>query len=131
MLLALIAMAVGAFQPFYLTGWRQDWSTVEAMLTELPFRKVPGLRSLCVEADRRIPAGARVLFAMPPDVSVEGYDYAFGRAHYLLAGKELVPRSQRSPGRIDYVLCWNRCAPPPGFALVWESREGSLARRTP
>lgn len=127
---ALAAVAIGAFQPFYLRVWKQDWPALEAYLTELPYRKLPGLRRLCLEADRRTPPGSRVLFLMPPQTTKDAYDYGFGRTQYLLAAKDVVPRFDRSGRGVEYILCW-RCTPPSGFVTVWEGGEGSLARRRP
>ncbi len=31
----------------------------------------------------------------------------------------------------EYIVCWRRCLPPRGFAVVWESADGVLLRRTP
>ena len=118
--LALAALAAGSFQPFYLKVWRQDWRQLGAYLTELPYRKVPGLRRLCVEADRRTPPGARVLFAAPPN---EGYEYAFRRAQYLLAGKDVVPS-----GNADTIVCLPACSAR-GFRTVWRSDQGAVLQR--
>jgi hypothetical protein len=117
--LALLALAAGAFQPFYLTVWRQDWRQLGAYLTELPYRKAPGLRQLCVEADRRTPAGARILFVAP----VSGYEYAFRRAQYLLAGKDVV-----ASGDAEYIACLPACSAR-GFTTVWRNERGALLRR--
>jgi hypothetical protein len=118
-LLAFLALAAGAFQPFYLKVWRQDWRQLGAYLTELPYRKVPGLRQLCVEADRRTPPGARILFVAP----VNGYEYAFRRAQYLLAGKDVV-----ASGNAEYIACLPACSAR-GFTTVWRGDRGALLKR--
>jgi len=123
-ILAFLALAAGAFQPFYLTILRQDWRQLGAFLTELPYRKVPGLRQLCVEADRRTPPGARVLFIAP----VNGYEYAYRRAQYLLAGKELIPMG-RAEARPTFVACLPSCNVPAGFTVVWRNDRGMLLRQ--
>lgn len=128
-ILALLALAAGSFQPYYLRVWRQDWRAMGAYLTELPYRKIPGLRRLLVEADRRTLPGRRILFAMPAQSSAEAYDYAFGRAQYFLGAKVLVPRFAKRTDDVDYVLCWSRCTPPRGFKVLWSSEVGVLARR--
>ncbi|HEX6087894.1 MAG TPA: hypothetical protein VF266_25400 [Thermoanaerobaculia bacterium] len=118
-LLAFAAIAVGAFQPFYLRVLGHDWRQLGAYLTELPYRKVPGLRQLCVEADRRTPVGARILFVAP----VPGYEYAFRRAQYLLAGKDVV-----AGGEADYIACLPACRAR-GFTTIWSSEKGALLKR--
>ena len=150
--LALAALAAGSFQPFYLRIWRQDLRALNAFLTELPYRKVPGMRALLVEVDRRTPLGARILFVTPHRSWEGGYDYAFRRAQYLLAGRELVPMLDEGAGRRaqgagetpppdvllppapralrpDYIVCWSACAMPAEFAVVWRDEHGTLARR--
>ena len=117
---ALLAIAAGSFQPFYLKVWRQDWRQLGAYLTELPYRKVPGLRQTCVEADRRIPANARVRFVAPAN---RGYEYAFRRAQYLLAGKDVVPS-----GDADYVVCVPACNAR-GFTTLWRNERGAVLKR--
>lgn len=118
-LLAFAALAAGAFQPFYLQVLRHDWRQFGAYLTELPYRKVPGLRQLCLEADRRTPLGARILFVAPHN----GYEYAFRRAQYLLAGKEVV-----ASGEADYIACLPACTAR-GFTTVWRGEKGALLQR--
>lgn len=128
-ILALLAMAAGSFQPYYLRIWKQDWRALNAYLTELPYRKVPGLRRLLLEADSRTPPGTRILFAMPDSMSGEGYAYAFGRAQYLLGGKDLVPTFAKGTNDVDYILCWTLCTPSEGFTVIWTSDVGVLASR--
>lgn len=126
-LLAIAALAIGSFQSFYLRVWRQDFGALNAYLTELPYRKVPGMRTLLIEADRRTPLGARILFATPHKTWDDGYTYAFRRAQYLLAGKDVIP--MLGPAReADYVVCW-RCAPPRGFRVIFRNENGTLAKR--
>jgi hypothetical protein len=137
---AWIAMAVGCFQPFYLTIFRLDVPTLRAQWTELPYRKTPGLRRAVVEVARRTPKGARILLWTPQQTWEGGYDYAFRRAQYLLAGRELLPmlvdgRDAVDPGSAraaQYIACWPQCPPtPPGFAVVWKGESGTLLRRAP
>ena len=123
--LALVALAAGSFQAFYLKIWSAEGRALGAHFTELPYRKVPGLREVCVEADRRTPPGARILFVAPP----RGYEYAFRRAQYLLAGKELMPMVGRNEGPPGFVACVGRCAVPAGSTVVWQSNAGMLLKR--
>jgi hypothetical protein len=128
--LALVAIAIGSFQPFYVRVWQQEWRALGAYLTELPYRKVPGMRQLLVEVDHRTPPGSRILFATPHRTWEGGYGYAFRRAQYLLAGKDVIPMI--GPAReADFLVCWSRCTPPAGFTVIWKSDAGSLARRKP
>jgi hypothetical protein len=129
--LALAAIAAGAFQPFYLTVWKQDWRALGAVMTELPYRKVPGLRRVCLEAARRTPPGSRILLVTSHPSWPAGYDYAFRRAHYLLAGREMIPMlGEPAPVRPDYVVCVAAtCAVPTGYRRIWSDPSGALLER--
>jgi hypothetical protein len=134
---AFLAIAIGSFEPFYLRIYTIDSATLRANWTELPYRKVPGLRRVLVEVDRRTPRGARVLLATPHRPGEGGYRYAYARAQFLLAGRELVPllepfTENRIPLQlesVDYIACWHDCATPQGFEIIWKNNDGVLLRR--
>ena len=138
-LAAWIAIAIGAFQAFYLRIWTTDRAALREQYVELPYRRIPGWRSLLGEAAARTPPGARILIALPHRPWQSGYGYGFRRAQYVLAGREAVPLLDRETervddaalGRADFVLCWRECPPPPGFALVWQNEQGMLFGRIP
>lgn len=134
---AWIAIGIGAAETFYLRIYGDDRARLHAELLELPYRQIPGYRALLAEADRRIPAGARVLIALPHRPWQRGYGYGFRRAQYALQGKQAIPLLDRateridpaSLGRSDFVLCWRDCAVPRGFDVVWRNSDGILLRR--
>jgi hypothetical protein len=121
---ALLAIAAGSFQPFYLKVLRQDWRQLGAYLTELPYRKAPGLRELCVETGKRTPPGATVMLVAP----VNGYEYSFRRAQYLLAGRDVIPMG-RAAAPPAFIACAGNCPAPPGFVSVWRSDRGMLLKK--
>jgi len=127
-ILVLLVIGVGAFQPYYLRVWSQDWRALGAYLTELPYRKVPGLLRVCREADRRIPIGARVLLVTPHRTWPGGYDYSFRRARYLLAGREMIPMLGPTPAQPpDFIVCAQMpCAPRANFRQIWGDASGSI-----
>ena len=136
-LLAFAAIAIGSFQKLYLQILVRDATALHAQYTELPYRRVPGLRQMLVEAGRRTPQNARILLATPHKPGEGGYRYAYARAQYILAGRELVPLLDPSTEKplplrldqVDYIACWSDCATPRGFAVVWKSKDGVLLRR--
>jgi len=136
-LAALAAMVFGSFEPFYLRVFRVDGAALHNAWTELPYRRVPGLRRLLLEVDRRTPRGARILIATPHPPGQGGYRYAFERSHFILAGRTLVPLrdpASEKPialnlGTVDYIACWDSCSPPAGFQVIWKSADGVLLRR--
>jgi hypothetical protein len=136
-LAAWLAIGAGAFQPYYARIHTQDREALRIGLTELPYRQIPGLRTLLADVDRSTPRGARILIALPHREWQRGYGYGFRRAQYALEGKVAIPLLNRETDRLDphaidradYVACWGRCEPPPGFVPLWQSRDGMLLRR--
>ncbi len=135
-----IVIAAGCFQPFYLRIFSLDITSLRARWTELPYRKTPGFRSAIAEIGQRTPRGARILLWTPHHTWEGGYEYAFRRAQYLLAGRDVLPLlverqdafDARNAKAAQFIACWPQCPPtPPGFAEVWRGDSGTLLRRTP
>ena len=131
-----IAIGAGAFQIFYLRIYTFDLDSLGASVAGAPYRSAPGLRALLVEADRRVPPGARVAVWTPHRTFAGGYSYVFNRAQFVLTGREVLPildpHDRPVPGSLetaDSIACWPRCSAPPGFSLVWQSDNASLWRR--
>jgi hypothetical protein len=66
----------------------------------------------------------------------QGYSYAYYRASYFLAGREVLPLvdplSRRHPEnlqRAQYVAVWRTASPPPFRTVVWSGHGGMLVRR--
>ncbi|MFL6245943.1 MAG: hypothetical protein ACJ74H_07970 [Thermoanaerobaculia bacterium] len=135
---AWAAIGIGAFETFYLRIYTQDRSRLSAQWVELPYRQIPGLRTLLREVDRRTPRGARVLIALPHHPWQSGYGYGFRRAQYVLQGKVAIPLLDRATDTVDptalaraeYVVCWRECRTPRGFQIIWRNQDGILLRRT-
>jgi hypothetical protein len=124
---AWIAMAAGAFQPMYLRVFATDSSSIRAAYTELPYRRIPGLRKLLADAGARAPAGATIALWVPFREWDGGYGYAFRRAPFLMPDKRVVPMENLNSAQ--YLICWHGCPPAPGFKTVWRSADGELMRR--
>ena len=124
---AWLAMAAGSFQPMYLRVFAMDSNAIRAVYTELPYRRIPGLRKLLVDAGARTPPGATIALWVPFREWDGGYGYAFRRAPYLMPDKRVVPMEDLRSAQ--YLVCWHGCPPAPGFKTVWRSAEGELMRR--
>ncbi|HYS54432.1 MAG TPA: hypothetical protein VER58_11795 [Thermoanaerobaculia bacterium] len=124
---ALVGIAIGSFQPMYLRIFAMDGDRLRAAYTELPYRRIPGLRKLLVDATARTPRGATVALWVPFREWEGGYGYAFRRAPFLMPEQRLVPIDHL--GEAQYLVCWHGCPGVAGFVSVWRSQEGELMRR--
>jgi len=110
---------------------------MRAMLTELPYRKLTGLRRFLIEVDRTTPRGARIAICLPYTAWEGGYGYGYYRASFLLPGKQVVPLLRLgadvpAPGNAalaDFVACWGGAPRVDGFAVLWRSGDGVLMKR--
>ena len=131
-----LAIGAGAFEQFYLQIHRRNHAAMAAGFTELPYRRIPGLRTLAIEVDRRTPPGARILLVLPHRTWKGGYEYGFRRAQFLLYAKRVLPLIDEE-GRLlrdnlqraEYVACWRECELPGGYEILWRGPDGLLARR--
>ncbi len=124
---AWIAMAAGTFQPMYLRVFAADSNSIRAAYTELPYRRIPGLRKLLVDAGTRTPPGATIALWVPFREWDGGYGYAFRRAPFLMPDKRVVPVENLNSAQ--YLVCWHGCPAAPGFRTAWRSADGELMCR--
>ena len=139
-LCAVMLIAASSFQPFYLRIFTIDRARFSANLTELPYRKLPGLREFLFGVrDHTNRGDAVALFAAglhhAPGWS-GGYDYLRERAMYPLAGRRVISLidddDRFRPERLSDATCIAayRSAPSAaGFAPAWRGRDGMLLRR--
>jgi hypothetical protein len=122
---------------------------IEPILLSLPFRdRQPMAAAFATRADRLFPGyveflsdvrahtrnGDSIALLVPSRSWERGYSYAYYRASYLLAGREILPlvdRSDRPVGQTfrsaKYVAAWG-VTPPPGDVVV-KSSGGVLVRQ--
>jgi len=134
-----LAIAIGAFEPFYLRIFTLDRTRQAALLTELPYRKLPGLRQFLLDVRARTQKGAVIAMFAPLTRTREwegGYDYLYGRALYPLAGRRVVPlldpENRFQPQNLaeaDYVAAYHAGPQIEGFVEVWRGPSGVLLRR--
>ena len=141
-LCAVILIAVSSFEPFYLRIFVMNRRQYAAMLTELPYRKLPGLRRFLFDIrDHTNRGDAIALFAPALHHAAGwagGYDYLRERAMYPLAGRRVISlvddNDQRRGDRLNDATCiasYRALPTVPGFALVWSGPDGCLLRRRP
>lgn len=136
-----IAIAAGAFEPFFLRIFFIDRARFGAMLAALPYQKLPGSRRFLLDVRARTHEGDAIAIAAPLQRASRwegGYDYLYARAPYLLAGRRVIPlldagnRQLTENLRLATYVAAYRCDPVlPGFVVVWRSPDGELLRRVP
>jgi hypothetical protein len=134
-----IAICATAFEPFYLRIFVLDRAGLGAALTEMPYRKLPGMRQFLAAVRERTRDGDVIAIAAPLHRKtgwLGSYDYLYERAHYLLAGRSVVPLidvdDHLQPQNLALAthVAGYRCQPQvPGFRLIWRSQDGVLLRR--
>ena len=122
----------------------------DRQLIRLPFiNREPLAQALTSTPDRlwpqfpRFVAGVRArtehgdsIAIIPPSLDWnDGYSYAYYRASYLLAGREVLPvvsedgtRQTENLTRAKYLAVWGRGVPP-GRNIVWQGEGGILLRQ--
>jgi len=134
-----VAIAIAAFQPFYLRIYTTDRARLAASLTELPYRKLPGMRHFILEVRARTHDGDAIAIASPlhrAPLWTGGYDYLFARARYLLGGRLVVPLvgdgdkpQPQNLAMATHIACFQCTTAAPGFVEIWRGRDGVLLRR--
>jgi hypothetical protein len=139
-LCAVILIAASAFEPFYLRILLVDRQQYASMFTELPYRKLPGLRAFLDGVRTHTNRGDSIaLFAIGLHHApgwAGGYDYFRERAMYPLAGRRIVPlvddNDRFRPERVGEANCIAAYRSSPsaaGFAVAWRGPDGELLRR--
>jgi hypothetical protein len=133
---AFALILIGGFEPFYLRIFAIDRAREEATFAELPFRKMPGLKSFLEGVDAHTPPRARIAIWVPFRQWEGGYGYAFYRASYLLPGKQVVPLLALHEDRVDfsklaradYLASYGQRIDAPGFESCWQDAHGVLLK---
>src|SRR5207244_1806969 len=126
----LAMLVVGGFEPYYVRVFAADGERTRAAMTELPYRKLPGLKRLLADVDRSTPPGAKIAIALPFRDWDAGYGYGYYRASFLLPGKQVVPLLPPQNMRFaDYVVIWKGTFAIDGFVPLWTTADGTLMAR--
>lgn len=134
--LAFALILVGGFQTYYLRIFTQDRDALLGTLTELPWRKLPGFRRLMLEAAKVTNQGDSIALWIEPMRWMEGYEYGYVRAGYLLGGREVLPLINpdgaflvRNALRADVIACYRCQRVPRGFQIIRRTEDGLILRR--
>ena len=119
-------IAAGAFEPFYVRIFTMDRAQFRASVTELPYRKLPGLRALLVETRARTNDGDTIAI-FTPFTWEQGYEYAYARSLYTLAGRHVV--LFRDVAKAQWICAYGGVPQVEGFKVVWRSNTTAILVR--
>lgn len=131
-------IAAGAFEPFYFKVLVTDREPLRRSLIELPYRRVPGLRTFLADVAARTHNGDTIAIVTPFTRWEGGYDYCYARSLYPLAGRTVIPLLDPDDrfhperlSRANYVAAYRQAPTFPGFAMVARMPDGTLLQRQP
>ena len=112
-LLIFLALTLLAIDPLLLRDGTVARPVVK-QAAEVPDTIWPGFAEFLGEVRRRTPRGASIAIVVQTQKWDEGYAFAFYRASYLLAGREVLPvvtpegrELRENLARAQYVAVWN------------------------
>ena len=127
---------VGGMRVMYLRLFVTDRAALRESFAGYPDRDTPSYPVFLRAVAAATPPGARIAIFVPMRHWDGGYSYAYYRAGYLLAGREVLPlvwRDDRvlpeNAARAEYIASWHREITPPGFKVVLRVAEGELLKR--
>ena len=136
--IAFVLIAIGAFEPFYFRIFTMDRERFRRVLTELPYKKLPGLRELLLDVRARTRKDDVIAIYGPFPRWDDGYDYLYARSLYILAGRRIVglldSRNRPHPEALNaatYVAAYRAVPAIPHFRVIWRGDDGVLMRREP
>jgi hypothetical protein len=130
------AIVVGGFEPQLLSLLFDDRSALAEALTRAPDLQAPAYPRFLEEVARRTKQGESIAILVPMRHWNGGYSYAYFRASYFLAGRNVIPLVDADdtlqPERLneaELVAVWQMPPPVGPFAPVWSGNGGVLLRR--
>jgi hypothetical protein len=136
MILALAAIIVTRIEPHLLRFPFYDRAALAALFARRADRTWMQYAQFLRDARAHTRNGESVAVLVPALRWDGGYSYAYYRASYFLAGREVLPFVDRDDHlhpenlqRADYVAAWRMQAPPTHAKVVWSGDGGVLVRR--
>lgn len=125
----------GALEYHYIQIFFIDRVALDRRIADLRFGKMPEISPFLHEVERHTEPGQKIALVIPSRKWHEGYEYAFLRAAYVLAGRTVLPvvwtddrfisKNLRSA---DLVAAWHVEMNPGRFTVVWRGAGGALYR---
>lgn len=134
-LLLFVALALFALDPTLFRIALGTRAGSRAEMARYPDRGWNGYPAFLEEVRARTKPGDSIALAVPPVRGDDGYSYAYYRASYFLAGREVLPLIDRNDvpqhanlARAKYVAVWRRSVRAP-LRVVWRGDGGMLLER--
>lgn len=135
-LLIIIVLAAASVRPFILQMYAMNRPALAAYYDRLFDRGTPEYPSFLRAVADATPPGSSVAVLVPMRRWDDGYSYAYYRASYFLAGREVLPLVwrddrvlSRNLDRADYVASWRLELGGAGLEPVLQAHGGTLYRR--
>ncbi|HEY2325831.1 MAG TPA: hypothetical protein VGJ82_23445 [Thermoanaerobaculia bacterium] len=130
-----VALAILAFDPSLFRFVLANRAAMHAGMTRYPDRGWEGYPAFLEEVRAHTKAGDSIALVVPSMHWDNGYSYAYYRASYFLAGREVLPLVDRGDvpqranfTRAKYVAAWRRRVQGPVHP-VWSGEGGTLLER--
>ncbi|HKR65142.1 MAG TPA: hypothetical protein VJZ00_15520 [Thermoanaerobaculia bacterium] len=131
------AIVIGALDLRPLRVLFADRAALAEVLTRAPDLQAPTYPAFLEEVARRTKPGDSIAILVPMRHWARGYAYAYFRATYFLAGRDVIPLvdadDHEHPERLRdarYVAVWHLPVLPGPWEEVWRGPDGVLLRRT-
>jgi hypothetical protein len=131
---ALVALVALHFDYKLLTFPFLDRAKLQASFTAMPDGQWGEYRRFLEGVRARTKPGDRIAVAVPRMSWDDGYSYAYYRASYILAGREVIPLIYRTNApipanlqRAEYLAVWQTSGP--RARVVWQGDGGVLLSR--
>jgi hypothetical protein len=135
-IVAVVTLLALLVEPRYIQLPFLDRKPIAAAFTIRPDRLWPEFPKFLEEVRARTQNGDAIALIVPTLDWENGYSYAYYRASYFLAGREVLPVAD-SAGRLHpenfraakYAAVWGREIPAGRATVVWRGHGGTLLRR--
>ena len=131
-----LVLAIASVRPFIPQMFATKVRNESAALGQYFDQSSPEYPKFLSSVAAATPEGSRIAIFVPMRRWDEGYSYAYYRASYFLAGREVLPvvwRDDRLVGqnveRADYIASWNMKVGAKGFQPLFKAHGGTLYRR--
>ena len=135
-IVAFAAIVVAGIDPYLLRVPFYDRAALAMAFDRYADRSWQQYAQFLRDVREQTQPGQRIAVLVPATTWDSGYSYAYYRASYFLAGREVLPlfddadrAHPENLSRADLVAAWRARVPPTHRKLVWRGDGGVLVRR--